>query len=175
MNISAKFATPARDSMPVRDGVGIVLVNTRGEIWLGQRRPRWLHSEAEPIWQMPQGGLLAGELPLDGALRELAEETGASSFEPVAALDRWLSFELPDHMLGIALKGRYRGQRLLWFAVRFTGTNAEFCLRKNAPSQPEFEAWTWAAPDRVTALAVPWKHEMYSSVLTAFRDLITQR
>lgn len=172
MNMSARIQAPARESLPFRDGVGMVLFNPRGEIWLGSRRPRWFAPDSEPVWQMPQGGLLGRELPLEAAIRELREETGAVSFEPVAELDRWLSFELPDQLLGLALKGRYRGQRQLWFAVRFTGSDAEFNLHRNDHLRPEFLSWTWAPPEEAVRRTVPWRRDIYASVLGAFAGVI---
>lgn len=172
MNISTRITAQTRECLPFRDGVGMVLFNRRGEIWQGSRRPRWIAPEGEPIWQMPQGGLLGRELPIEAAMRELREETGANSFAPVAQLDEWLSFELPDHLLGLALKGRYRGQRLLWFAVRFHGTDDEFDLNSDAGQPAEFSSWTWASPDIVLDGAVSWKRDMYRAVLSAFGDLI---
>lgn len=172
MNISARIVAPTRDSLPLRDGVGMVLFNDRGEIWLGSRRPRWIAPDGEPVWQMPQGGLLGRELPIEAALRELYEETGAQGFEPVAQLDEWLSFELPDHLLGLALKGHYRGQRQLWFAIRYTGTDADFDLHGRNGLPAEFISWKWASPGDVLACAVSWKHGMYATVLDAFADEI---
>ncbi len=121
---------------------------------------------------MPQGGLLARELPLETALREVREETGANSVSATAVLDRWLSFDLPDHLLRIALKGRYRGQRQLWFALRFNGSDGEFDLRRRVAQRPEFEGWTWAPPCDAISRAVPWKKTMYATVLRAFGGLI---
>ncbi len=173
MNISTSIAAPTRASLPFRDGVGMVLFNPRGQIWLGSRRPRWMAPDGEPIWQMPQGGLFGRELPLDAAMRELQEETGARSFEPVAELDRWLSFELPDHLLGLALKGRYRGQRQLWFAMRFTGPDTEFNLHRANSPRPEFQSWIWTTPEDAVARAVSWKRKLYASVIGAFAESMT--
>lgn len=172
MNIATHPTPIQRHALPFRDGVGMVLFNERGEIWLGARRPRWIAPGGEPVWQMPQGGLLGRELPLEAAIRELREETGATAFTAVAELDGWLSFELPDHLLGLALKGRYRGQRQLWYAFRFEGSDADFDLRRHDARQPEFEAWTWAAPQTAIDRIVPWKREVYVTVLAAFAETI---
>lgn len=173
MNISTKFPAPTREKLPFRDGVGMVLFNDDGLIWLGARRPRWMAPDSALIWQMPQGGLLGRELPLEAALRELGEETGTHAFRPVAELDSWVSFELPDHLLGLALKGRYRGQRQLWFALRFTGADSEFNLHRNNSRRPEFQCWTWTNPADAIERTVAWKRDLYATVLGAFAEVIT--
>jgi len=172
VNISTRIAAPTRECLHYRDGVGILLYNARGDVWLGQRRPRWLAPDSEPIWQMPQGGLHARELPLETVLREVREETGANSVSATAVLDRWLSFDRPDHLLGIAQKGRYRGQRQLWFALRFNGSDGEFDVRRHVAHRPEFEGWTWAPPCDAISRAVPWKKTMYATVLRKFGGLV---
>src|SRR5262249_17791136 len=111
--------------LPYRPCVGIMLINRAGLVWLGRRKPEWAGQSTGYIWQMPQGGIIAGEGCRAAALRELAEETGAISVEVVAEAPRWLSYDLPDELVGVALKGRYRGQRQKWFAMRFTGDDAE--------------------------------------------------
>jgi putative (di)nucleoside polyphosphate hydrolase len=100
------------------------------------------------------------------------EGTSVNSVSATAVLDRWLSFALPDHLLGIALKGRYRGQRQLWFALRFNGSDGEFDLRRHVAHWPEFEGRTWAPPCDAISRAVPWKKTMYTTVLPAFGGLI---
>lgn len=172
MNISTRIAAPTRESLPFRDGVGMVLFNPRGEIWLGSRRPRWMAPDSATVWQMPQGGLLGRELPREAAVRELHEETGAVSFKPIAELDRWLSFELPDHLLGLALKGRHRGKRQLWFALRFTGLDSEFNLRRDNSQHQEFQSWTWITPEDALPRIVSWQRNLYATVLEAFAGVI---
>lgn len=172
MNISTQIAAPTRETLPFRDGVGMVLFNHRGQIWLGSRQPRWMAPDSATVWQMPQGGLNGRELPLEAAVRELREETGAASFVPVAELDRWLSFELPDHLIGLGLKGRYRGQRQLWFALRFTGEDSEFNLHRDDDPYPEFQSWMWVAPSEALSRIVSWKQDLYATVLDAFANVI---
>lgn len=168
MTLSIRPSRLDRDCLPYRDGVGMVLFNDRMEVWLGCRRPRWIAPGERPVWQMPQGGLEAREPPFTAAVRELNEETGAKSFTPVAVLDTWLTYDLPDHMLGVALKGRYRGQRHLWFAFHFTGDDSEFDVRGSNTAKPEFQSWQWARPDDAIDRVVPWKQDVYKSVFAAF-------
>lgn len=168
MNVANPIVRPSRSDLPFRDGVGMVLFNDRGQVWAGARQPRWAAPGEPAIWQMPQGGIKGNEVPVLAALRELREETGAFSFEPVAVLDRWLSYEVPDHLLGIALKAHYRGQRQLWFAVRFTGDDREFDLNGGDAGVAEFSQWAWLEPDEIRARVVPWKRQIYSVVLDAF-------
>src|SRR5215475_3655348 len=112
-------------NLPYRPCVGIMLINRAGLVWVGRRRPKWAGAQSDYFWQMPQGGIAAGEPALGAALRELEEETGVCSIEVIAEAPSWLSYDLPEELLGVALKGRYRGQRQRWFAMRFTGPDAE--------------------------------------------------
>src|SRR5262245_3305441 len=111
--------------LPYRICVGVMLLNPRREIWIGRRQPRWITDKTAYVWQMPQGGLLPDEPVLDAAHRELLEETGVSTVEVIAESPRWLTYDLPPHLVGVALKGRYRGQRQRWFAMRFLGEDHE--------------------------------------------------
>jgi len=148
-----------------------MLINGCGEVWIGQRRPRWIPADADSIWQMPQGGILPGEEPVEAALRELKEETGVTSVEVLAEISRWLTYRLPPHLLGIALKGRYAGQRQRWFAMRFLGDNSEITLVPQPGIKPEFGAWRWAAVDELVELALPFKRPVYEAVISEFATL----
>ena len=119
---------PDRESLPYRDCVGVALFNADGLVLIGRRRPEQEAEGSEEIaapWQMPQGGIDKGEDPLKAALRELEEETSVRSVSLLAELPEWVHYDLPDAALGIALKGRYRGQRQRWFAFAFTGPDSE--------------------------------------------------
>jgi putative (di)nucleoside polyphosphate hydrolase len=162
--------------MPYRDCVGIALFNSRGEVFIGRRckadAPEGASELARP-WQMPQGGLDKGEEPLAAAKRELWEETSVRSLELVAEAPDWIYYDLPDADLGIALKGKYRGQRQRWFAFRFTGPESEIDVA--APGgglhRAEFDAWRWEALEKLPGLIVPFKKRAYEAVVTAFADL----
>ncbi len=148
-----------------------MLINGRGEVWVGQRRPRWIPADADPIWQMPQGGILPGEAPLAAAFRELKEETGVVSVEVLAELPEWLTYRLPPHLLGVALKRRYAGQRQRWFAMRFLGDDSEITLIPQNGGKAEFSAWRWSPLYELPGLALPFKRPIYEAVIHGFADL----
>lgn len=160
-----------RLKLPFRRSVGIMLLNQRGQVWIGQRRPKWLARTAAPIWQMPQGGIRPGEPLRDAALRELKEETGITRVEVLAEASSWVDWQLPDDLVGIALKGRYSGQHLRWFAMRFVGEDSEVSLIPSSGRKPEFDAWRWASLDEVAELALPYKRPVYEAVIREFAHL----
>ena len=149
--------------LPYRAGVGIMLLNADNRIFVGQR----LDSKLE-AWQMPQGGIDAGEEPLDTAFRELAEETGVTQAALLAEAREWLYYDLPDDLIGTIWKGKYAGQRQKWFAMRFTGTDADVNI---ATEHAEFRAWRWSTVDELGALIVPFKRDLYDAVLAEFAPL----
>ena len=153
--------------LPYRPCVGIMLINRAGLVWVGRRRPKWAGDSGSYIWQMPQGGISAGEACRAAALRELEEETGAVSVEVLAEAPRWLSYDLPDELLGVALKGRYRGQRQKWFAMRFAGDDAEIDISPRG-RKAEFDDWRWAPVTDIPRLAVPFKRQVYEDVARVF-------
>jgi putative (di)nucleoside polyphosphate hydrolase len=157
----------------------MMLLNARGQVWMGQRKPKWLGDEQarawnlplEGMWQMPQGGVGPFEPPEQAALRELEEETAIRSAAIVATLPDWLTYDLPDDLIGVALKGRYRGQRQRWFALRFTGNETEIDIRSRNGLKAEFDAWRWVDMADVPQLIVPFKRGIYQTVVTAFAHL----
>lgn len=141
-----------------------MLINADGKVWVGQR----LDSAAD-AWQMPQGGLDAGEEPRDGALRELEEETGIGrAFVEVLARSRGeLTYDLPADLVGKLWRGKWRGQRQCWFLMRFLGNDADVRIDT---VEPEFRAWKWVEPSQVPDLIVPFKRQLYRDVLREFAE-----
>ena len=138
-----------------------MLVNPRGLVFVGSRIDR----EADEAWQMPQGGIDPGEDLRAAARRELYEETGVEKAEIVAESAGWLNYDLPPHLVGKALKGRYRGQTQKWFLARFLGDDADIRLDLH---EPEFEAWRWVEPAELPRLIVPFKKALYEAVVAEF-------
>jgi putative (di)nucleoside polyphosphate hydrolase len=164
---------PDRESMPYRDCVGIAVFNPDGLVFIGRRMPEGDPEESAERgapWQMPQGGIDKGEVPLVAAHRELHEETSIRSIRLIAEAPDWIHYDLPDEMLGIALKGRYRGQRQRWFAFAFTGDEAEINLAPDAYPQ-EFDAWRWERLEALADLVVAFKREAYQQVAATFAHL----
>ncbi|QDZ03218.1 RNA pyrophosphohydrolase [Nitratireductor mangrovi] len=151
-----------------------MVLNRDGLVWAGRR----IHetdsemSGSQKLWQMPQGGIDKGEEPLPAARRELYEETGIKTVSLVAEAPRWINYDLPAHLVGIALKGKFRGQTQKWFAFRFEGDDDE--IRINPPPgghEAEFDAWAWKPMRDLPNLVVPFKRSVYDEVLAAFAHL----
>ena len=151
------------ESLPYRSGVGLVLFNPQGLVWVGRR----LDQKGE-AWQMPQGGIDEGETPEQAALRELEEEIGTARAEIVGETAGWLTYDLPPELVGVAWKGRYRGQKQKWFALRFTGSDADISIETE---HPEFAEWRWLEFDRLMEVIVPFKRDLYAQVTAEFADL----
>jgi putative (di)nucleoside polyphosphate hydrolase len=155
-----------KTDLPYRPNVGAVLFNADGLVFVA-RRANFPNAEGPAGgWQLPQGGIDDDEDPREAVLRELAEEIGTDRAEIIGEHPDWLTYDLPPELLGVALKGKYRGQRQRWFALRFTGTDAD--IRLDADPHPEFDAWRWAKLAELTALAVPFKREIYAVLVESF-------
>ena len=149
-----------------RRGVGIMLLNDQGDIFVGQR-----DDVPEDAWQMPQGGIDEGETPRDAALRELREELGTSKVEIIAETNAWFRYDLPEEFLHGQRHGRWRGQQQKWFLMHFLGQDLDI---NTATEHREFSQWQWVTRDRLVELIVPFKRQLYLHVLQEFEDLMTR-
>jgi putative (di)nucleoside polyphosphate hydrolase len=162
------------DCLPYRPCVGVMILNHDGLVWTG-RRIAIANDEMEgaaSLWQMPQGGIDYGETALDAATRELYEETGIKTVTLIAEAPDWINYDLPAHLIGIALKGQYRGQTQRWFAFRFEGDESEIAI--NPPPgghSAEFDRWEWKQMRDLPDLIVPFKRKLYDEVVAAFVHL----
>jgi putative (di)nucleoside polyphosphate hydrolase len=120
---------------------------------------------------MPQGGIDRGETPQEAALRELREETSVTSADIVGQIPRWLTYDLPEELIGIALKGKFRGQRQRWFAMRFWGDDSEIDIRPKNGAKAEFDRWSWRHPEELIDLIVPFKRAIYQTIIAEFAHL----
>jgi putative (di)nucleoside polyphosphate hydrolase len=153
-----------RQAPRYRNGVGIMLLNARKQVFVAQRI-----DFASDAWQMPQGGIDKGETPREAALRELKEEIGTDKAEFLAESKGWLAYDFPPELRERFKRARFLGQRQRWFAMRFTGTDSDIDLETH---HPEFKAWKWVAPQELPRLIVPFKRQVYVDVLEEFRELL---
>jgi putative (di)nucleoside polyphosphate hydrolase len=166
---------PGKD-LPYRDCVGIAVFNRHGKVLIGRRRPEEDpedSSEHGAPWQMPQGGMDKGEAPIETAHRELFEETSIRSIEPLDEITDWIYYDLPADSLGVAFKGKYRGQRQRWFAFLFTGKESEINVTSpgGGAHPAEFDKWRWEDLEKLPGLIVPFKRQAYEKVCAAFAGL----
>tara|TARA_B100001109_G_C18719446_1_gene406458 strand:- start:268 stop:744 length:477 start_codon:yes stop_codon:yes gene_type:complete len=150
--------------LPLRNGVGIVVLNKNNEVFVAKRI-----DNPKNFWQMPQGGVDKGEDFLRAAYRELEEETSIKSVELINELDGTITYELPDRLLGIIWKGKYRGQKQKWFVMRFTGNDNEININTK---NPEFLEWKWIELDLITEYVVDFKHHVYKDVKEKVKKII---
>ena len=151
-------------NLPLRNGVGIVVLNSTNKVFVGKRI-----DNPKNFWQMPQGGIDPGEEYFSAALRELKEETGIENVELIKEIDETLTYELPSNLLGIIWKGKYRGQKQRWFIMRFKGNDSEINLKTH---KPEFLDWKWIDIDEITKVAVNFKLEVYNKIHKHLKLLI---
>ena len=156
-----------RARLPYRASVGAALFDAQGRVLIARRADMPAGGTKDvAAWQLPQGGVDPGEDLRAAVLRELREEIGTDRARIIGEHPEWLSYDLPDHLLGQALGGRYRGQRQRWFALRFLGSDAD--IRLDLDPHPEFDAWRWAALAELPDLAVSFRRPIYAVLARAF-------
>ena len=151
-------------NLPLRNGVGIILLNRENKIFVAKRI-----DNPKDFWQMPQGGVDEGEDFLEAAFRELEEETSIKKAELIKELDGSTTYELPDHLLGIIWKGKYRGQKQKWFLMRFTGKENEINIKTK---NPEFLDWKWININEMTKVVVYFKLDVYKKLQEKIRKIV---
>ena len=150
--------------LPMRNGVGVVILNNKNEIFVGKRKDNPVNK-----WQMPQGGVDEGESYLSAMRRELFEETSIKNIKILKEIDGFFEYELPKELIGIIWKGKFRDQKQKWFITKFIGEENEINLKTK---NPEFIAWKWVMPDELPNLIVDFKRNMYLEILKNIRRFI---
>lgn len=151
-------------NLPLRSGVGIVVLNKKNKVFVAKRI-----DNPKNFWQMPQGGVDEGEDFLKAAYRELEEETSIKNVKLIKELDGTITYELPDRLLGLIWKGKYRGQKQKWFLMRFVGSDSEINIKTK---HPEFLEWKWVELDKITDLVVDFKLHVYKEVKDKVKKIL---
>tara|TARA_Y100000996_G_C22516829_1_gene640743 strand:- start:42 stop:518 length:477 start_codon:yes stop_codon:yes gene_type:complete len=151
-------------NLPLRSGVGIVVLNKDDKVFVAKRI-----DNPKEFWQMPQGGVDNGEKFITAAYRELEEETSIKNVILIKELEGFITYDLPDHLLGIIWRGKYRGQEQKWFIMRYLGKDSEINIKTK---KPEFLEWKWVDLELITDLVVDFKLHVYKEVQEKVRNLI---
>ena len=150
------------NKLPMRQGVGIIVLNENNKVFVGRRKDNPVNK-----WQMPQGGIDKNEKPLNAMKRELAEETSITKIKVLKEIDNWLEYELPPNLLGKIWKGKYRGQKQKWFIVKFVGKEDEINLNTK---NPEFIEWKWIDYNLLPDVIVRFKKEVYKKLKNEIKN-----
>ncbi len=154
----------SKKNLPMRTGVGVILLNQENKVFVGKRKDNPIDK-----WQMPQGGVDKGEDFLSAMKRELYEETSIKNIKIIKEINGFFQYELPENLVGIIWKGKYRGQRQKWFIVKFIGNNKEINLNTK---QQEFIDWKWIAPEKLPEVIVEFKKDVYTKLLKEIEKII---
>tara|TARA_B100000131_G_scaffold159156_1_gene154271 strand:- start:586 stop:1065 length:480 start_codon:yes stop_codon:yes gene_type:complete len=152
-------------NLPLRNGVGIVLLNKENKVFVAKRI-----DNPKKFWQMPQGGVDKDEDYYSAALRELEEETSIKNVSLIKEIKELITYNLPDSLLGIIWKGKYKGQKQKWFVMKFNGEDDEINLRTK---KPEFLEWKWISLDLITEIVVDFKYEVYKKLQSEVKKILT--
>ena len=150
--------------LPLRDGVGIVVLNSKNEVLVAKRI-----DNPKNFWQMPQGGKDEGENYFEAAIRELKEETSITSVTLIKEINDFITYLLPKRLLGIIWKGKFKGQKQKWFIMKFNGSDEEININT---AKPEFLEWKWINIDQLTEAVVDFKKEVYQKVTSEIKKVI---
>lgn len=153
--------------LPYRPCVGIMLLNENHRVFVARRIDTMVEA-----WQMPQGGIEEGEDPREAAFREMEEEIGTRNAEIIKELDGWLQYDLPEHLIGKVWKGKYRGQRMKWYLMRYLGQDSDINLETH---QPEFCEWKWLDMSKLTRAIVEFKRPLYRQLVQHFGPIAKLR
>ena len=153
-----------KQKLPMRNGVGIIVLNKKNEVFVGKRRDNPIDK-----WQMPQGGVDNGEDYITAMKRELIEETSITSIKIIKELNKIYQYELPQNLVGIIWKGKFRGQKQKWFITRFLGSDSEINLNTK---HPEFIEWKWIEPKQLPEVIVDFKKNLYLNLLKEINEVI---
>ena len=153
-----------KKTLPMRPGVGVILLNNKNQVFVGKRK-----DNPGNKWQMPQGGVDEGENYVTAMKRELIEETSIENIKILKEIENFYYYELPDNLIGIIWKGKYRGQKQKWFITRFLGLDNEININTN---QPEFIDWKWIDPNMLPEVIVNFKRDLYLKLLREINQVI---
>ena len=151
-------------NLPLRNGVGIVVLNKENKVFVAKRI-----DNPKDFWQMPQGGVNKGEDFLNAAFRELEEETGMKKVKLIQEIEGIMTYELPEHLLGIIWKGRYKGQKQKWFLMKYLGSDKEINIKTK---KPEFLEWKWIDLSMITEVVVDFKLHVYRELKEKIQKII---
>ena len=150
--------------LPMRSGVGIIVLNKKNKVFVGKRK-----DNPGDRWQMPQGGIDVGENYIDAMKRELIEETSIRNIKIIKQIEQTYQYQLPDNLIGIIWKGKFRGQKQKWFITRFLGNDNEININTK---YPEFIDWKWIDPKMLPNVIVNFKKDLYLNLLKEINRVI---